>query len=211
MRHQFVSCEGAELSLRLDARVYARDEAPLGFVHWVVLETPDFQVSGLAVAEPGLLARQVLVAPADIEAVAPSGDALRLRVDRHEFEALPDHTPDDYVPPAPSWTDSLRLGLGASAYVATEGHATLVRAAIRKGDVVTDHSGQRLGTVEALCLDRGSRRLAAIIARSARGRGPSSAQGVDWKLPAEWVARVGDDHVYLSVDGDVVERSAEHD
>jgi hypothetical protein len=134
-----------------------------------------------------------------------------LRVDRHEFEALPDHTPDDYVPPAPSWTDSLRLGLGASAYVATEGHATLVRAAIRKGDVVTDHSGQRLGTVEALCLDRGSRRLAAIIARSARGRGPSSAQGVDWKLPVEWVARVGDDHVYLSVDGDVVERSAEHD
>jgi uncharacterized protein YrrD len=209
MPHQFVPCQGAELSLRLDARVYARDEAPLGFVHWVVLETPGFQVSGLAVAEPGVLARQVLVAPGDIEAVAPTGDALRLRVDRHEFEALPDHTADDYVPPAPSWSDALRLGLGASAYVATESHAGAVRAAIRKGDVVTDSTGQRLGTIEALCLDRGSGRLAAIIAKSARGRGPSNSKGVDWKLPAEWVARVGEDRVYLSVDADTVERSSQ--
>jgi hypothetical protein len=209
MRHQFVPCEGAELSLRLDARVYARDEARVGSIHWVVLEPHGMQVSGLAVAEPGLLARQVLVAPAEIQAVAPNSDAIRLRLDRHQFEALPDHTPDDYVPPAPLWPDALRLGLGASAYVATESHVGLTRAAIRKGDVVTDRGGNRLGTADALRLDRGSSRLVAIVARCA-GRGlPNAHATVECKLPAEWLARVGEGRVHLSVDRDVVEQSAQ--
>jgi hypothetical protein len=210
VRKDFVPCVGAELSVRLDARFYTRDEAPVGFVHWVVVEPPGFDVSGFVVAEPGLLARQVMVEPQHVEAATPEGDVLRLHLTRHEFEALPDHTPDNYVPPAPSWTDALRLGLGASAYVATEGHTGWARVAFRKGDLVTDRAGQQLGTAEGMCLDRDSRRLVATIARSSQGRLHGVRNGA-WKVPADWLERLGDGRAHLSVDRDVVERSATHE
>jgi hypothetical protein len=95
MGKDFVPCEGAELSMRLNARVHARDEGPVGFVHWVIVDRPNLDIAGLVIAEPGLLARQVLVPAAEVEAATREGETLRLRITRHELEALPDHTPDD--------------------------------------------------------------------------------------------------------------------
>jgi sporulation protein YlmC with PRC-barrel domain len=208
MGNEFIRCEGAELCMRLNARVQAGDQAPVGFVHWVVVDSSSFAVAGLVVAEPGLLARQVLVSPAHVEAATPEGEALRLRIGRHDLEALPDHTPDDYLPPAPSWTDALRLGLGASAYVATEGHSAQARAALKHGYDVTDRAGRRLGRAEGLCLIPRDGRLAAIVARPAEARRGLSSHET-YRLPADWLMAIGEGRVQMRVELDDVVTRAE--
>ncbi len=208
MVYEFIPCQGAESCMRLNARVRARDEAPVGFVRWVVVDRPSFDLAGLVIAQPGLLARQVLVPPAEVDTGTCEGETLRLRINRHDLEALPDHTPDDYVPPAPSWSDALRLGLGASAYMATEGHAAVVRAAVKQGDVITDRTGQRLGTTEGLCLDPRGGRLTAIVVRSDEG-GLRRATYEAFRLPADWLAAMGDGRIQLRVNRDDVVGDAE--
>jgi uncharacterized protein YrrD len=209
MEKQFIPCRSAEVSLRLDARVCTRDGKPIGFVHWVVVDPSPLAVTGFVVAEPGLLARQVLVPTGDVEAATPDGEVVQLRLSRQNLDALPDHAADDYVPPPPTWSDVLRLGLGTSAYLGGARGATPGRAALCKGDVILDRAGQRLGSASAVCLDPSSGRLVAIVASSAGGRHSSQSAGDAWKLPADWVEDLGEGRARLRVDHEAVERCAE--
>jgi hypothetical protein len=209
MEKQLIPCEDAEVTLRLDARVCTRDGKPIGFVHWVVIDPSRLEVAGLVVAEHGLLARQVLVPTAQVEAATLHGEVVQLRLSRQDLEALPDHTADDYVPPPPSWSDVFRLGLGTSAYLGGASGAQLGRAALSKGDVILDRGGQRIATAAALCLEPRSGRLVAIVANCAGGRHAGEGAGDAWKLPADWVEVLGESRARLRVDHDAVEREAE--
>jgi sporulation protein YlmC with PRC-barrel domain len=105
------------MRIDLDAKVRTRDGEEAGSVQRAVVDPRTNEVMELVVSTGGWLGRDVLVPRTEIESAEADGGAIRLRLTKHELEALPAYVPANYVMPPVGAAMPLGYGFPESGFL----------------------------------------------------------------------------------------------
>lgn len=159
-------------AIDVGADVSTSDGAHVGRVAYVVVRPPAFTITDVVVSTGALLGRDIVV-PVDSVA-GREGNAVRLALDRHALDTLPDYVEAHYERPPDDWFGAAGMyypGSGtlwpAGTYfpvpTSTTVNAPAGTVGLREGLDVVSSDGHGVGRIHRLVTDGAGEEVAALV------------------------------------------------
>jgi len=210
------------MDIRVGADVVGKD-GKLGEVDKVIVDARSDKVTDLVVKHGGLFGGRERVVPLG-HVTGVEGDAVRVDLDKRDFDTMDGFTDDRYHSPDPNYIGppgferrdflvDTYVAAGAAGGFGIQGKPMgypggddvgpddQERPTLAEGMVVMDKDGEKIGSVGGFSFDATH---GAITHFSVKHGGLFSRENTE--LPIEWLAEVSADGVLLNVAKDEVER-----
>ena len=190
------------MRVQLDAKVRTSDGHDAGTVRRILIDPATRRITGFVVSTGPLLGREVIIGEDDF---APDGgDALVLRITKHDLEQQPTFEEHGFAAPPASLGATLAYGYPSDAYLMPITPANDPfedeRPAIKKGDTVKDRDGDVIGSIEEIRFAEETGTITAIVVRAAAGLERLFGGGQHAEISAEHILRVVAGEVRVGID-----------